>query len=102
MTGTEKLLHYLLMAGERALASYAYQESITHFERGLIARNIVVSGTEAASDEKPVPDAEAASALFGLGQARASTAERFEMQANQRRDIQDAGEGYSALPLCRT
>ena len=24
------------------------------------------------------------------------------MQANQRRDIQDAGEGYSALPPCRT
>ena len=28
-----------------------------------------------------MPDAEAASALFWLGQARASTAERFQMQA---------------------
>ena len=78
---TERAVNYWLRAGERALASYAYQEAITHFERGFIARNIVVSGTEAASDEEPVPDAEAASALFWLGQARASTAERFQMQA---------------------
>ena len=57
------------MAGERALASYAYEDAITHFERGLVARGTSLSGTEAASD------AEAAALLFGLARAQSATLE---------------------------
>ena len=65
--GTEKLVHYCLLAGERALASRAYEDALAHFERGLVARGIALSGTEAASDE------EAAALLFGRARAQSAT-----------------------------
>ena len=65
--GTDKLARYSLMAGEQALASYANEDALAHFERGLVPRDISLSGTEAASDE------EAAALLFGLARARAAT-----------------------------
>jgi predicted ATPase len=58
--GPGKLARYSLMAGEQALAASAYEDAIAQFERGLVARDITLSGTEAASDE------EAAALLFGL------------------------------------
>ncbi len=33
--GGLKLVHYSLMAGERALATYAWEEALGHFQRGL-------------------------------------------------------------------
>ena len=66
MTGTEKLVHYLLLAGERALAAHAYEDALAHLERGLVARGIPLSGTEAASDE------EAAALLFGMARAQSA------------------------------
>ena len=65
--GPDKLVRYSLLAGERALASYAYEDALTHFERGLVARDITLFGTEAASDE------EAAGLLFGLARVRSAT-----------------------------
>jgi len=68
--GKEKLVHYSLAAGEQALASYAYEDAHDHFERGLVARDITLSGTEPASD------AESAALLSGLGRAELGTRER--------------------------
>ncbi len=65
--GADKLARYSLMAGERALATYAYEDALAHFESGLVARDITLSGTEAASDE------EAAALLFGLARAQSAT-----------------------------
>ena len=67
VSGAEKLVRYSLLAGEQALAGYAWDEALAHFERGLVARDITLSGTEAATDE------EAADLLFGLAQAKSST-----------------------------
>ena len=72
-TGPVKLVNYSLLAGERALATYAYEDALAHFERGLAARDIALAGTEAASDE------EAAALLFGLARAQSSTAERHQV-----------------------
>ncbi len=36
--GIAKLVHYLLVAGERALAGYAYQDALAHYQRGLAAK----------------------------------------------------------------
>ena len=72
-TGPSKLVHYSTVAGQRALAAYAYEDALTHFERGLVARDITLSGTVAASDE------EAATLLFGLARAQMATTERHEM-----------------------
>ena len=66
IAGVGKLARYSRLAGERALASHAYEDAFTHFERGLAARNIPVSGTEAAFDD------EAAALLFGMGRALAT------------------------------
>ena len=71
--GTEKLVLYSPLAGEQALASYAYEDALTHFQRGLAARDINLSGTEAASDE------EAAALLFGLARAQSATVEGHQL-----------------------
>jgi predicted ATPase len=62
--GPAKLAHYSLLAGDQALASYAYEDALTHFERGLAERNIALAGTEVA------PDEEAAVLPFGLARVR--------------------------------
>ena len=77
VTGTEKLVRYSLLAGERALASRAYEDALAHFERGLVARGITLSGTEAAS--QAAPDDEAAALLFGLARAQAATFEGHQL-----------------------
>lgn len=67
VSGPDKLARYSLIAGEAALATYAYEDAVAHFERGLLARKIDLIGTEPATDE------ETASMLFGLAKARASS-----------------------------
>ena len=66
-TGSDKLVHYSLLAGEQALAAYAAEDALTHFERGLAARNFIMSESNAA------PDEETARLLFGLGKAQRAT-----------------------------
>jgi predicted ATPase len=66
-TGPTKLACYSLLAGEQALAAYAYEDALAHFESGLAAREIALSGTETA------PDEEAAALLFGLARAQSAT-----------------------------
>ena len=56
--GTEKLIEYSLMAGQKALASYAYEEALDQFQRVVDAK------------ESDRTDAEAAGAIFGLGRAQ--------------------------------
>jgi DNA-binding CsgD family transcriptional regulator/Tfp pilus assembly protein PilF len=67
-TGIQKLVHYSLLAGERALNSYAHEEAVVYFQRGL-----------AAKEGQPV-DSDTAALLFGLGRAQAATLEQHEMQ----------------------
>jgi DNA-binding CsgD family transcriptional regulator len=59
ISGPEKMVRYSLLAGEQALATYAYEEAEAHFRQGL-----------AAKEGRPV-DAETADLLFGLGRAQA-------------------------------
>ena len=66
--GTDKLVRYSMMAGERALSAYAYEEALGHFQRSL------------ASKEGQPMDAETADILFGLGRAQASTVQLHELQ----------------------
>ncbi len=61
----EKLARYSTMAGEQALAFYAWDEALAHFERSL-----------GAMKGQPMT-AQKAEALFGLGRAQAALA-RFE------------------------
>ncbi len=67
VAGSEKLVYYSLLAGEQALAAFAYEDAVAHFENGLAARDIALEGTEAAADD------EAAALLFGLARARSAT-----------------------------
>ena len=64
----ERAVDYWLRAGERALETHAHEEALAHFDRGLVARNIPLSGTEEA------PDEEAAALLFGRARAQSATA----------------------------
>jgi tetratricopeptide (TPR) repeat protein len=72
-TGPDKLVHYSLLAGEQALASYAYEDALENFECGLGARNISLSESEAALDE------EAAGLLYGLVRAQSATLPRHQL-----------------------
>jgi DNA-binding CsgD family transcriptional regulator len=74
LLGSEKLVKYSLLAGERALSAYAYEEALTHFQRGLTAKGVALTGTE------PAKDAETAALLFGLGRAQAATLERYQLR----------------------
>ena len=58
--GSEKLARYSILAGERALFSYAYEEALSHFQMALAAK------------EDQEMDAEKAALLFGLGRAQAA------------------------------
>jgi tetratricopeptide (TPR) repeat protein len=60
LLGTEKLVKYSLLAGEKALASYAGEEALAHFQRAL-----------AAKGDAPM-DADAAALHYGLGRAEAA------------------------------
>jgi hypothetical protein len=64
---TEKLVRDSLLAGERALASYAYKEALVHFQQGLAAR-----------EGRPV-DTTTAALLFGLARAQAATLQWHQM-----------------------
>jgi tetratricopeptide (TPR) repeat protein len=59
--GAGKLVHYSLIAGESALAAHAPEQALTHFQRGLAAR-----------EDQPMDDA-AAELYFGLGRAQLAT-----------------------------
>ena len=56
--GSDKLVRYSLVAGERALAAHGYEAALNHFQRALTAK-----------ESQPI-DAETASALFGLAGRR--------------------------------
>ena len=60
--GSEKLVRYSRLAGERALTVYGYEEALGHFQRALAAKGDGVESQRAA-------DAETAAILFGIGQA---------------------------------
>ena len=70
ITGTDKLVHYSLIAGRQALAAFAFEEASSHFQRGLTAKGVPLSTPDPAQDE------EAAALLAGLGAARIGTHER--------------------------
>jgi DNA-binding CsgD family transcriptional regulator len=72
--GTEKLVHYALLAGERALAAFAHEEALEHFTQGLVAKQIAVD------DDTPAPDEETARLLFGIGRAQAAILRRGAAQ----------------------
>ena len=66
-TDIHKLAHYSLIAGEQALAAYAHEEALLHFQRAL-----------AVKGGQPT-DSETAALLFGLGKAQTATLERHQL-----------------------
>lgn len=68
--GSNKLIEYSLIAGDKALSNYAFEEASEYFELGLTAKGISLLGAEKA------PDAESAELLLGLGRAMAGTTMR--------------------------
>ncbi len=72
--GTEKLVRYSHLAGERVLAHYAWEDALDHFRRGLAAKGLPLEGGGPAGD----PDG--AALLFGYGRAMAGAAERSQLQ----------------------
>ena len=66
--GSGKLGRYASLAGDRALATYAYEEALGHFERAL-----------AVKEGQPT-DTETAALLFGQGCAQANTLERQDVR----------------------
>ncbi len=68
VTSPGRLVRYSFLAGEQALATYAYEEAMAHFQRAV-----------AAKEGQPL-DAETAALLFGLGRAQVSTLDWHQMQ----------------------
>ena len=77
--GTDKLVRYSLLAGERAMAIYAYEEALAHFQRGLTAKE----GDAPLSASSM--DADMAALLHGLGRTQLIMLQVDEGWANQTR-----------------
>ena len=71
--GTAKLIIYSSLAGERALATYAYEEALAHIQRGLAAKEVPLTGSQ------PAQDLQEADLLFGLVRAQVVTLEFHEL-----------------------
>jgi tetratricopeptide (TPR) repeat protein len=71
--GTEKQVQYSRLAGEQALAAYAWEEAQALFERALTAKGVSSEGTD------PARDVETAALLFGVARAQMAMAERHEI-----------------------
>ena len=67
LSGTDKLVHYSLLAGERSLEAHAHEEALALFQQGMAAKQ----GHEI--------DAESASMLFGLGRAQLAALGRSQI-----------------------
>jgi tetratricopeptide (TPR) repeat protein len=100
MLGPEKLVKYSLVAGEKALAAYAWEEALGHFQRALAAKEgqspvgaglALPSGSQGAASSAPTGravDMETADILIGLGHAQwalTETGEKAEAYANLER-----------------
>jgi DNA-binding CsgD family transcriptional regulator/tetratricopeptide (TPR) repeat protein len=89
---SEKLVHYSLLAGEQAVASYAWEDALAHFQQALAAkegRSPVGAGqalpwgsqgSASSAPTGPAVDAETAALLFGLARAQFATLERHRLQ----------------------
>jgi tetratricopeptide (TPR) repeat protein len=95
--GTGKLVKYSLLAGEKALAAYAWEEALAHFQRGLAAKEgqspvgaLLAAPLGSQGRASPAPtgqaaDAETAALLFGLGRAQGAMLHREEAWASLNR-----------------
>ena len=93
LVGSSRVVKYSRIAGERMLATHAFDEALRHFERAWRARNSV-----------PYDD-DAAGILAGLGYAQAATSLRWNRQEawhNVRRAVEhyvEAGEIEKAVAV---
>jgi tetratricopeptide (TPR) repeat protein len=88
--GPERLVRYSLLAGERALAAYAWEEAQAHFQRALAAKEgqphvgqglALPSGSQGAASSAPTGpavDEETAEILVGLGHAQSALTDQGE------------------------
>jgi DNA-binding CsgD family transcriptional regulator/tetratricopeptide (TPR) repeat protein len=76
LLGGQKMALYSIMAGEHALATYAWEEAQVHFQRALAAKGVSALNLP---KEQPI-DADTADILFGLGLAQKAMAVRHQQQ----------------------
>ncbi len=88
VSGTDKLVRYSLMAGQRALAAHAYEEAVAHIERGLEAKGVALTDTD------PAVDGEAAALLFCLGQAQAAMSPSLHQLSDATNSLERAFQFY--------
>ena len=84
VAGAEKLVRYSHLAGESALAAYAYEEALSHFQQAFAAKEGHLTGKGVLQDAATEggSDAETADLLFGLGRAQAAIYQIEESLAN--------------------
>ena len=96
-TGSEKLVHYSTLAGEQALAAYAYEEAVGYFQRALAA-----TGSSSSIGSGPEMGAETAALLFSLGRAQVATLQNEEAVASLSRAFDyhvEAGDVAGAVAV---
>lgn len=80
LTGVSKQIEYCVMAGEHALATYAYEEALSQFQRAFEAK-VGQSETTVSADPGNTRhiDQQTAEILYGLGRSQRAMA-TFQMQ----------------------
>ncbi len=80
LTGNERQVRYCVLAGEHALATYAYEEALGHFQKAFEAKTGQTLPSDAPLSTVPTTtDQVTAEILFGLGRSQRATA-TFQMQ----------------------
>ena len=99
--GTEKLVGYSRLAGEQALAAYAWEDAQAHFRRALEAKEGESTASPTGQGQaKPAHDAEMAALLLGLGRVQSYThhwEEAIETLARALNYFEDVGDVESAI-----
>jgi DNA-binding CsgD family transcriptional regulator/tetratricopeptide (TPR) repeat protein len=89
LVGPERMVHYSLLAGEQALAAYAWEDAQAHFERALKGKEgqLTSTGSESALSlsKGQGMDGEAAAIASGLGHALAALNQHQQAATHMRR-----------------
>ena len=73
--GTQKQIHYCVLAGEHALTTYAYEEALRHYQAAFDVKSAQTSLSNVTRmDATQQIDQQTADILFGLGRSQRATA----------------------------
>jgi tetratricopeptide (TPR) repeat protein len=99
--GTDRLAHYSVIAGGRALSAYAWEEAQVHFQRALAVKEANNVDSETAELLSGLGKAQVAMGLIAEGEANLSRAFDFYVESGDPAHAVAIADHPYAMPLLR-